>query len=590
VPGLLAAIWLLGLFAAAPALRTDARYEFPDRLRDALILGVAIPFVLGFVHTLYPAACWFALMLCAAVAYARGAKSQRPRERATRIPYVTIVALAAVAWPQLMRPLLDGDSLSYHLPNAAAWVQAHSLWTTAPRYWWYPPASELFASALYATSGPFALPWSGFGALALLGFRIYAWSRELKAPPLLADALAAATITAYPLATQSGTLQNDVWLAAFWLESLWQLRATPATGAALRTLAVTALLKPQGWLLAFGALLAYRARWALWFAAAAPFGVWLLHDAILWRRAIVPPASTMYASDFGSTILAHGIPGIALLVRVAVVVSPWALLAILAALAGAAIARRDRRLGWAACGAALLFLVVPFGYATAVAQLATGASLRFAAPAIAAGAVILARPARRIESLATILLVASTLFGLWQVAATFWNDAPTRTVLAVAPLAVAVVWLALRYRARWVMVLGFAAAAVAADVVAGLHAVDFVTDAFRVDNRSSGLYAWLAARRPAAVGGVGLAIGTVNLLAPATRTVELPEADACAAARRRRVALAAVAENGRSAEYNAARLRAARACGPVLYDDGIAVVALPYSVSGGMPEDGRSRK
>lgn len=585
--GLLAAIWLLGLLAAAPALRTNARYEFPDRLRDALILGVAIPFVLGFVHALYPATCWLALLLCVAVAYAR---NRAPDRRATRIPYILVLALAAVTWPQLMRPLLDGDSLSYHLPNAAAWAQAHSLWTTATRYWWYPPASELFASALYATSGPFALPWSGFGALALLGFRIYAWSRELNAPPLLADALAAATITVYPLAIQGGTLQNDVWLAAFWLESLWQLRASPAGSTGMRTLAVTALIKPQGWLLAIVALLAYRARWRLWVAAAAPFGVWLLHDAALWSRASVAPGSTMYASDFGSTILAHGIPAIALLARVAIAASPFALLAILAALAGPVIAPRDRRLGWAACAAALLLLVVPFGYATSVAQLATGASLRFAAPAITAGAVILGRPARRIELIATILLAASTLFGLWQIAATFWNDAPTRTALAIAPVAVAVVWFALRYRTRWAIALGFVAAAVAADVVAGLHAVDFVTDAFRVENRPSGLYAWLAAKHPVAIGGVGLAIGTVNLLTPGTRTSELPEADACAAARRQGVALAAVAENDRSATFNAARLQSARACGPVRYDDGIAVVASPYSVSGGMPVDGRARK
>ena len=93
------------------------------------------------------------------------------RARDDAPPYVLIAALVVVAWPQLVRPLLDGDSLSYHLPNAASWVQAHSLWTTATRYWWYPPASELFASGLYAVASPFALPWCGFGALALLGFR-----------------------------------------------------------------------------------------------------------------------------------------------------------------------------------------------------------------------------------------------------------------------------------------------------------------------------------------------------------------------------------------------------------------------------------
>ncbi len=575
--GLLAALWLLGLFAAAPALRTNARYDTPDRLRDALILGLAIPFALGLVHALYPTACWAALLLCIAIGYARERAAGRPpaRDAMRGMPYVLIAALAAVTWPQLVRPLLDGDSLSYHLPNAAAWAQAHSLWTTTTRYWWYPPASELFASAIYVTSGPFALPWSGFGALTLLGFRVYAWARDASAPRLLADALAAATVTAYPLAIQGGTLQNDVWLAAFFLESLWHMRAAAANGAAMRTLAVTALLKPQGWALAVIALVAGNARWRLWLAAALPLGVWFAHDAILWNRAIVNPASTTYASNFGSTILGHGFPAIALLLRVAVATSPFALVAILAALAGPAIARRDRRLGWAACGAALLFLVIPFGYATAVAQLATGASLRIAAPAIAAGAVILARPAVRVAPVATALLLASTLFGISMVVATFWNDAPTRTVLAVALVAVAVVWWARPRRARWAVAFGFAAAAIAADLLATRHTVDFVSDAFRVENRTTGLYGWVAANRPAALGGWGLAIGTVNLLAPQTRTLELPERDPCAAARAAHVLLAAVAENDRSADFNAARLQAARRCGAVQYDDGIAVVAAP---------------
>ena len=41
-------------------------------------------------------------------------------------------------------------------------------------------------------------------------------------------ALAAATVTMTPLALQAGSLQNDVWLAAFFLESLWVLRREPA--------------------------------------------------------------------------------------------------------------------------------------------------------------------------------------------------------------------------------------------------------------------------------------------------------------------------------------------------------------------------
>ncbi len=101
------------------------------------------------------------------------------------------------------------------------------------------------------------------------------------------------------------------------------------------------------------------------------------------------------------------------------------------------ISRREARLAWAACGSALLFFILPFGYATSVAQLATGASLRFAAPAIVAGAVVLARPAQRAGIVATLLLLASTLFGVANLLGIFWNDGGTHVALVVAAIAAA---------------------------------------------------------------------------------------------------------------------------------------------------------
>ncbi|HEY2554681.1 MAG TPA: hypothetical protein VGI15_05465, partial [Candidatus Cybelea sp.] len=435
----LAALWLLGLYAAAPALRQNAQYDFPDRLRDALILGVAIPLALGAAGLLYPAACFGVLLLCIAIADIR----RREPRFANRAPppdppYILIAALLVVAWPQLMRPLLDGDSLSYHLPNAASWVQAHSIWTSATRYWWYPPASELFAAALYAAGGPFALPWSGLCALALLGFRCAAWARELGASPLLADALAAAAVTAYPLAIQGGTLQNDVWLAAFWLETLWTLRPGASDGAAARSAALTALIKPQGWLFTLIALLAGRARFRVWCAAAAALGAWLLRDALLAKAAAISPAAAAsYANPYASTILAHGLAALWLLATVAVRLSPFALVAICAAAAGPLIAR-DRRLGWAALASVAVFLALPFGYETAVAQLATGASLRFAAPAIVLGALLLTPALRRAAIASTVLLLCSTIFGAWYVLAIFWNDGSTHVALLAAAVGAAV--------------------------------------------------------------------------------------------------------------------------------------------------------
>ncbi|MGB6601404.1 MAG: hypothetical protein WBE77_10030 [Candidatus Cybelea sp.] len=577
--GLPAALWLLGLFAAAPALRTGARYDFPDRLRDALILGITIPFALGLVHALYAVACWCVLAICIAAAYARGiAKPATAPSAAAPIPYLLVGALLAVAWPQLMRPLLEGDSLSYHLPNAAAWVQAHSIWTTATRYWWYPPASELFAAGLYVTSGPFGLPWCGFVALALLGFRIATWARNaFAAPPLLADLLAAATVTAFPLAIQAGTLQNDVWLAAFWLESVWAL-LTSQNATAARALAVTALIKPQGWLFAVIALTTTRAKRGLWVTTLTALAVWLVHDAILWKHAIVAPASTEYGSLFGSTILAHGWAALAILARVTLAASPFASVALLAALARPFLGGREPRLGWAACAAALLFFLLPFGYASSVAQLATGASLRFAAPAVAAGAVILTAFARRNAVTGAALLAASSLFGVGYVLAIFWNDAPTRVAPIVALAGIGAVAWARALRRGWPVALAFIAIAVAADLLAGSHPVDFYADALRVNGRATTFYSWVERSRPTAIGAVGLALGTVNVLSPQTRTVEIPDASSCAHAREQGVLLVAIGENDRTDAFNRARLRAARACGVTRYDDGIAVVVAPSGV------------
>lgn len=574
--GLSAAIWLLGLFAAAPALRTSVRYDFADRLRDALVLGVAIPFALGFVHALYPIACWCALALCVAIAGLRGSRRGGSQAKATRLPLVLIGALIAVAWPQLMRPLLDGDSLSYHLPNAASWVQAHSLWTTATRYWWYPPASELFGAGLYAVGGPFALPWSGLSALALLGLRIVTWARDAcAAPPLLADSLGAAVVTAYPLAIQGGTMQNDVWLAAFFLESLWALRNKPGSSAATRALAVTALIKPQGWILALIALATGNARRRLWLTTAGALTLWALRDAILLPGASAAPASTFSAGIFGSTIVAHGVSALGTLLLVAIEASPFALLTLIAALAAPAFRRGDGNLRWAACAAGILFFVLPFGYATSVAQLATGASLRFAAPAMATGAIVLAPIARRTAPFAIPLLLASTVYGVAYLLAIFWNDGGTHVALVAAAIAIVVAAISQRRRLAWIGALVFALAVVEATHLAARHPLDYYSDALSVDGIRPGTYRWIAATQPRAIGGWGLRLGVVNVLAPATRTIDLPDINACGQAHRSGVVLVAVAQSDLPRVENAYRLRAAGVCGRVLYRDAIGVAAAP---------------
>ena len=586
--GLAAALWLLGLYAAAPALRSGERYALADRGRDALILGVAIPFVLAVLHALYPPTCWVALTLCVAIAVRRRGWHEvlLPSAAGEPVPYLTLGTLVAVAWPQLMRPLLDGDSLSYHLPNAASWVQSHSLWTTATHYWWYPPGSELFAAGLYDVASPFALPWCGFVALALLGFRIAAFARAtFAAPPALADALAAATIATYPLAIQGGTLQNDVWLAAFFLESLAALGTSGDRTAAMRTLAITAIIKPQGWIFAVIALVARRAPREVWLTVAAAVGLWIARDALLWNSAILAPASTAYGDIAGSTIAAHGGAALLLLLRVGVSISPFALIALAAALLAPALLPKHRALGWSAFAAALLFFVLPFGYDTSVAQLATGASLRFAAPAVAAGALVLAPIAARFSYVAIALFWAGAAYGILYVFGIFWNDGSTHAALPVALAAVAIAALVRNRQAVWAPATAFGVAVVAATHLAGRHPIDYYADSLRVGRAQPGIYRWLATRHPPQVGGWGLRLGVVNVLSPATRTMDLPDGAPCAIARRYGVLLTAVAQNDLTPELNAQRLTVARNCGAVAYEDPIAVVAHPSGAATSSPAE-----
>ena len=574
--GTLAALWMLGLLAGAPALRTGERYSFADRLRDALILGAGIPLALGLVNLLYPAACWIVLAACVAIALRRTPGQGVAAGPRARPPYVLIAALALVAWPPLMRPLLDGDTLSYHLPNAAAWANAHGVWTTDPRYWWYPPGSEIFASGLFAVSGPFALGWGGFGALALIGFRVTRWTEnEFGASPWLADALGAATVSMAPLAMQAGSLQNDVWLAAFFLESLWVLRAEPAAGA--RTLALTALLKPYGWILAAVAAATARAPLRIWIAAAAAIGIWIAHDAALWHASIVSPSSSSTANRADTLILAHGLPALWLLVRVAAAASPFVLPALLAAAFAPLLAGAGRReLGIAVFCAFLWFLVMPLAYADRHPQLATGASLRYAAPALVAGALLLARVAVRRPDAALVLLLVCAAYGSGQILSTYWNDGGTRFALAVAAIAVANTALAYFKRLHWLLPAGFAAAAIVATMLAMRDPVAYYADGLRVNGRETGVYAWIARVQPQAVGAWGLRAGIVNVLDPSARAIDLPEETPCLTAAQQHVLIVALAEGDRTDAFNAQRLRAARGCATqIRYGDGIAVAVSP---------------
>ena len=492
------------------------------------------------------------------------------------MPYVTIAALALVAWPQLMRPLLDGDSLSYHLPNAASWVQNHGIWTTVTRYWWYPPASELFVSGLYATGGPFALGWAGLGALALVGFRVVAWARaEFDAPGWLADALAAAIVTAMPLALQGGSLQNDVWLAAFWLETLWLLRQNAA--CAWTAIAVCALVKPDGWIFAIIAAVAMRARPSAWIAGIAAIGAWSLRDAILWPHAIVPPSSTAFKGEIlQTTIVAHGLPALAELARILLLTSPFSLIAMLCALAAPfALRGTSRALGWCAFAAAVLFIALPFGFDNGDLQLVTGASIRFAAPAIVLGGLLLAVPALRAPRVATALLLLCAVAGATLILSIFANDSPTLIAIVVAAIALVIAAIPQLRTRQWLVTTGVAAAILISTHLAARNAIDYYNDALQVNGKKPQVYAWIVRTAPPAITAWGMPLGVVNELSPNTKTIDTPDTTPCGTARATNSVLVTVAESKHTAEENARRLNVTRACGTILFDDGIAVVVRP---------------
>jgi hypothetical protein len=194
---------------------------------------------------------------------------------------------------------------------------------------------------------------------------------------------------------------------------------------------------------------------------------------------------------------------------------------------------------------------------------------------MAAGAIVLAPYARRIGALATALLFASTAYGIWYVLAIFWNDGGTHVAVAFAILAAAVAAVAHVRRLPVANAAAFAFAVIATVHLAARHPLDYYTDALRAGPSPPGIYRWIALTQPPAIGGWGLRLGAVNVLSPRTRTIDLPDRDACIRARRERAVLVAVAQNDLGPSENAQRLSAAHRCGAILYADPTAVAAAP---------------
>jgi hypothetical protein len=586
-------LWLGSLWFAAPLL--GGRRDDPaGRVRDALILGTAIPFALAFLHLLSGLACGLCLALlvvwrilrkrsssperggrsssgAAGVGSAGNAAGTFGSNLAIALP---VVLVAACAWPQLVRPLLQGDSLGYHLPNAAAWVQAGSLWTTTTRYWWYPGGSELFAAGLFATAGPLALGFAGTGAALLLGLRLSRWGQELGLPGWIAGALAAFALSATTLAEQSGNLENDLWLAAFFIELLWVARYQ--SGALARTTALTALLKPFGWLYALTAGVASRANVRGMLLGFAPFALWLVRDAILWRGAIIPPASVMYPNTFATTILAHGVEGVTTLAG-ALYHDGAATLALFLLGLGALIFGGARGFRVAALATLALFLINPYGFNDYHPQLASGASLRYGAPFLALGAVFgitgLAR-VPRLAPFAGALALAFAALGAAHTYSIYRFDLLAQGTFWIVALVALVMLLPGRLARPYAIgALGLGLVAYAC-TLSGTHPLDYYDEWLHPPVRTK-LFDWLAQNQPAAVVGSGIRTGAIAAVSPSSRVIDALVDDPCQEAREQRALLISSTDDTISPDDVAARRRNARACGTVLYADGAAMIVAP---------------
>jgi len=535
IPDLAGGLWLAGLWFCAPAVVGSDR-SAAARAASAAALGVGIPFVLGLCELLYAPALWIALAAMAAIRVHRAGwprRTDEPDSRSWDLP-VLICVLVAIAWPVAVRPLMDGDSLGYHLPNAASWVVHHGVWTTGTRYWWYPSGSELFASALLAVGGPALAGLSGLAPALVLGLRLRAIAVANGHHPMLGTSIACALLATSVASAQIVSLQNDLWLAAFFLEALAASR--PAA------IAMVALLKPYGFALAAVAASIPRsaAGPAVRLLAFVPLAVWALRDLALMAGAVVPPASTWYPGSATTSIAAHFPGSLGVLVTAAWRAGPvWALL-MLVATASIGLAR-EGWVRWAAFASLALFLIVPFGYANDVPQLAGGQSLRYALPFVALGAAALCTVGRRAAPALIAAAIVASVAGIAGVWTLYWNDAATHDVwLALILAGIATIAVASLRAGAWRSAIGAAAfclAAAWAGGLAGARPAAYLADRYGAAGVPAGVFGAFATTSFERVVAIGLPAGAATLVRPGVDVYDAEPGEACARARALRAGL-----------------------------------------------------
>lgn len=563
--GIAAFLYVAALWYAAPAVAPKAT-GFADRARTALIVGIAVPLLLGAVHLLYAPAVWLVLAVFVALMLRRRVAANEHDPAL----YATLAATLVVIWPPLVRPLLDGDSLAYHLPNAASWVQTHSLWVTAAPYWYYPPASEMFAAGLLAAAGRWSLPLAGVLPALLLTARLYTVARNAGAPRYAAAAVPLAFLCTPLAAFQSGTLQNDLWLAAFFVEIL------AAGSGALASVAVCALLKPFGWIEAVIATLAGRKAPAALLGGIAALALWAARDAVLFVRGPLTPLAPQPAY-WATTIAGNAAIAFPQLLHGVAAVTPQCFVWTALLVAGLFFAL-TRRFAIAGLAALALYVFLPVSYSNGVTNYVLDASsLRYALPAFACGAIVAGFAAARAPLVVAAAGYAVAAWGASQVLGVFWNDAYTRYAPEIALVAVIAALLAPRTRA-------IPAVAVAlAVLLAGTQGASSRASGFYADwmrdgtGHSTGAFTWLAQNHPERVVARNVRGGAVLMSSPQTFTLETASGDGCALARSQSALLFVGSNEDANGSALTQAFEKARSCGTVLYADGAAVIVRPRS-------------
>jgi hypothetical protein len=234
---------------------------------------------------------------------------------------------------------------------------------------------------------------------------------------------------------------------------------------------------------------------------------------------------------------------------------------------------KDRTLCLAGVAALVAYLFMPFSYRNALAQLESGASLRFALNAFAVGAVVATLLLRRVWVPAAALLAVAAAFALYREFGIFWIDPQTHGALVAAAACALAVAFVRSPPASLVTGVVAAMLIVSANTAAARHAVARYDELLQP--RGSHFFEWLAVARPARVVVDDVPAGAVMVVSPTTRVYDVLDPVPCDEARTLAAELALANVPPPEKTVFPSALRQVERCGPAVYADAAVRVLHP---------------